>query len=380
MDYLFFDIECASCKDLAKICEFGYVLVDDDFNVLQTENLLINPECEFEIHVLKKILNHRKSEYLASPKFKHYFGKIKSLLTRPNTMIVGHTVKGDVEYVSDECIRHNEPTIDCEYVDVVEIVKKDLNHNQPSSLAHMCEEYGIPLDDKLHSADVDAKLTMLVAKKLCEKYQLKFSDLALKFPDSVGVEKDYSAKRHRKAMLDEYKESLKTSGVKLASINLGKIFKEHIKMLEINADPSAILHGKTVSYSDLLETIEYKRLFNLVRLVAKHGGRMVKSQNGADVFVKLDKTYLGEPVYCRKEELLNSLKYTTTQIVNMQQLAAMLGENERELDASIKARIKEITKILEKRAKDKKVYGEETQNQPLAPLLKDVPLDDEKSE
>ena len=35
MKYLFFDIECAN--RLNKICEFGYVLTDENFNILKKD-------------------------------------------------------------------------------------------------------------------------------------------------------------------------------------------------------------------------------------------------------------------------------------------------------------------------------------------------------
>ena len=48
--YLFFDIECASVnKTVAKICVFGYCLADENFNVIEKEDLLINPHGEFHL-------------------------------------------------------------------------------------------------------------------------------------------------------------------------------------------------------------------------------------------------------------------------------------------------------------------------------------------
>lgn len=43
MKYLFFDCEFANCFDSKeKICEFGYVMVDENFNVLYKDNLFFN--------------------------------------------------------------------------------------------------------------------------------------------------------------------------------------------------------------------------------------------------------------------------------------------------------------------------------------------------
>ena len=41
MNYLFFDCEFASCKGgQEKICEFGYVMVDENFKVLYKGNII----------------------------------------------------------------------------------------------------------------------------------------------------------------------------------------------------------------------------------------------------------------------------------------------------------------------------------------------------
>ena len=47
MRYLFFDIECADGN--FKICEFGYVITDESFNILTKKNILINPQCRFNL-------------------------------------------------------------------------------------------------------------------------------------------------------------------------------------------------------------------------------------------------------------------------------------------------------------------------------------------
>lgn len=45
MNYLFFDIECANCfEGKAKICEFGYVLINEQFEIIKKELFLINPK------------------------------------------------------------------------------------------------------------------------------------------------------------------------------------------------------------------------------------------------------------------------------------------------------------------------------------------------
>ena len=48
MNYVFFDIECANCiHGEGKICSFGFVKTDENFNVIQEHDLLRNPDAPF---------------------------------------------------------------------------------------------------------------------------------------------------------------------------------------------------------------------------------------------------------------------------------------------------------------------------------------------
>ena len=46
MKYLFFDIECC---DGNHMCSFGYVIVNNNFEILEKKDLVMNPEKEFRL-------------------------------------------------------------------------------------------------------------------------------------------------------------------------------------------------------------------------------------------------------------------------------------------------------------------------------------------
>ena len=47
--YLLFDIECANCfNGIGKMCSLGYVLVNEDFEILDEDDVVMNPETEFD--------------------------------------------------------------------------------------------------------------------------------------------------------------------------------------------------------------------------------------------------------------------------------------------------------------------------------------------
>lgn len=119
MNYLFYDLECASCAGGGKICEFGYVLTDGSFRLLEKANLLINPGIgpgEWDWYALKKVLTHSRPEYEAQKKFPHYADKIRELFE--GAVAVGHTIDGDAQYLLDECARYGVKAWDYRYVDI----------------------------------------------------------------------------------------------------------------------------------------------------------------------------------------------------------------------------------------------------------------------
>lgn len=80
MKYLFIDIECANCfHGTGKICEFGFVLTDEQFNEIDRRIFIINPKSEFDWYVVKNMLAYRVETYKSSPDYPFYFDKIQAL-------------------------------------------------------------------------------------------------------------------------------------------------------------------------------------------------------------------------------------------------------------------------------------------------------------
>ena len=85
MRYLFFDIECS---DGLHICSFGYIVINDNFEILEKEDIVINPQWKFKlgrdgfdprIH-----LAYDTQTFAKQKPFPYHYEKIKKLLTLPN--------------------------------------------------------------------------------------------------------------------------------------------------------------------------------------------------------------------------------------------------------------------------------------------------------
>ena len=126
MEYIFFDIECANCfGGRGKICSFGYVITDEDFNILKKSDILINPHSKFHLHGHGNhpgiVLGYDENEFLASPDFKLYYPTIRDLLTRENSLIFGFSVMSDAGFLKSECSRFHKPLFDYEFIDIQRI-------------------------------------------------------------------------------------------------------------------------------------------------------------------------------------------------------------------------------------------------------------------
>ncbi len=185
MNYLFFDIECGKSDKggVGYICEFGYLLTDENFSTLSKGHFMINPDHQFDWYVVKNILQYPKKDYLKQPLFSHFYQQISDILTAPNQIVIGHTTCEDYAHIHSECRRYKFPLIEFEYFDIREPFQVLNNDDKFERLEDMVPRLGLTVSGKLHDASIDAIATMLVCKELCSRHNLKIMDfLSLKMP------------------------------------------------------------------------------------------------------------------------------------------------------------------------------------------------------
>ena len=102
MKYLFFDIECASVHMGSKMCSFGYVLADENLNILESKDIIINPKSEWDWYVLENILEQPKEYYERFPSFDEQYESIKQLFGE-GIIAFGHGVTNDVRFINEDC-------------------------------------------------------------------------------------------------------------------------------------------------------------------------------------------------------------------------------------------------------------------------------------
>ena len=180
MKYIFFDTELVDGR--FKICEFGYVICDEVFNIIEKNNILINPKGKIELSTRtgKEIhLTYTEEEYKKHKKFCWHYNEIKELLTSKDNIILGYSVDNDVRYLFRDCGRYNVPLFNFKVYDVQKIFDKFINNDKKQiGLIKAKELLGIKDDNIVdHKADDDSLSTLEVLKKISFNLKLSLPEL-----------------------------------------------------------------------------------------------------------------------------------------------------------------------------------------------------------
>lgn len=259
MKYLFFDLECANCfQGNGKICEFGYILTDSNFNKISSRDIPISPgdkhnkDYKFDNRRFSKDKYFERwydeEEYYNCPEFTNYYDFIYNLLTDKDTLVFGFAVDNDIRYIDYACKRYNLPRP--KYLAIDSKVFVDAYKAE-----HKEETFRAGLDDsfirfcsinefirlKAHKASDDAYMTMRVVKEMMNVNNLSIDNLINKYPhcrlDSIEYADKYNARKQNRIEKTEYRN------------------KCHDEWMEfINSYPKDNINSNAITLSHLLLT------------------------------------------------------------------------------------------------------------------------------
>ncbi|MBE7093288.1 MAG: hypothetical protein E7367_01205 [Clostridiales bacterium] len=195
MKYLFFDIECAGVfKNVAKICAFGYCLTDEQFHILEKEDLLINPKGGFHLTDRKGsrglVLPYEYDKFKEYPTFPEVVDKIRSLLEDEDTLVAGHATMNDVKYLNLETNRFSLPSFRFSFADTQFLyMNKIADFSRQYALGAIAESLGVEFT--AHRAVDDAYATMKIAEAICKETGLTLPQLLEKYEIVAGKIENY---------------------------------------------------------------------------------------------------------------------------------------------------------------------------------------------
>lgn len=202
MRYVFFDIECSD--GIKGICEFGFVICDERFKVLQKSNYLINPKRKFNLTNRKGqedlILSYPYEEYYSKNPFDYFYDNIRFLLTQNDVKIFGYAVSNDINFLFRDCETYSLELFNFKAFDIQKLLpqikKKDKKF---TSLDDAYNSYYESSKYKIinHRAEDDSYKTYLVFKALMEESKLDYESLIKEYQfcliDAVSYYKETKA-------------------------------------------------------------------------------------------------------------------------------------------------------------------------------------------
>ncbi|MBR2460278.1 MAG: hypothetical protein IKB34_03505 [Clostridia bacterium] len=341
MKYLFFDIECANCDDGdGKICSFGYVVTDSSFNVLEHEDLVINPKAPFRLKSYGKSdkvyieLAYPTEVFKAAPKFPFYYEHIRSLLNAEDTLIFGFAPENDANFLASEFERYSLQCIDFVFYDVQIIYKKHIKgvgRNQ-FSLVNACNTLGIATPETVHKSVDDAMATMRLLKCMCATEGRTPAELAELYAPCTGklINGDLDISYFRKkAPLAPGEENL------MKGINEDN-FKKLVKRTKREGRGTVPqLRGKRICFSGAYEFNRYRQMCTLLPMLIEGGARFTRKAKDCNMYILATvKMKDGKIARCQKYKHIEQriANGERIHIVRLNTLLGWLGLDEPSLD------------------------------------------------
>lgn len=281
----FFDIECAGVhKNMAKICVFGYVLCDENFNILEKEDILINPRGRFELTDRKGEkgikLPYDYKEFKSHPAFPAVYGRIKSLLEDEDCLVIGHAVLNDVKYLNLETKRFRLPSFSFRFIDSQLLFMAHKNDfSRQYGLEYIAEDLNVEFTP--HRAVDDAYATMRVTEALCREHSCSLSALAQELGIKAGSISNYSIYRPQSKGMKAY--NAERTAQKAARSRARIKFFDNLSRKRLRR--GGALGGATFTFSKNIEdSVEIS--IPLVNKIYELGGRYSSHPEECNYYVK----------------------------------------------------------------------------------------------
>ena len=186
MRILFFDMEFANGKVGGSIYSIGYLITDEDFEVLvPPTDVLINPECEWNEYVKENILAYPLEQVEAAPPFSGVYADVCSLFAQAD-LAVGFSVSNDNRALKKDCVRYGLEMPLYRYFDVEKLCRQMEEHKEAHGLKGYATAWCGKEPDNAHRSDGDALATMELFRAICKQKHVTPEMILEAFPDCVG--------------------------------------------------------------------------------------------------------------------------------------------------------------------------------------------------
>jgi hypothetical protein len=278
MNYLIFDIECCDGKH---ICEFGYVLFTEEFELLVRECITINPEYPFKLsgreHESDIQLAFCEEVYFNSPTYEDLYDKIKGIIETPDCQIIGFSMKNDVTFLNTANDIYEKDEFEFTYLDFQVLYQAYTNSENRTSVEKCVKELGIE-DIILHKSDDDSYAIMLALKKICEKENLPLPEMLKMLKQLKGGYFAEKAKARNLMLIDK----IESGGLKAQKEFLGG-FISKLKVDKRATNP--FFAGKAICISQNYQRANFNQMLSLLEILYSVGAFYRAKASECDIFI-----------------------------------------------------------------------------------------------
>ena len=336
MRYLFFDIECCDGKH---ICEFGFVITDENFQRIDKQVITINPDKPFCLtgrgNQADITLSYTEQEYYESPLFPDYYDIIKELLEYPDQVVFGYSIKNDILFLKTACERYQKQYINFQYIDVQIVYKLYSGSKDNISLEKAIHQLNITPVENLHRSDDDSYGTLEICKAIRPLKEDKV-EIDSRYSSACGHSDDIN-RMYSGNDLTEMLNILKEDSTRLSN---GKK-KLCIKRFAEIASPVATIEINELSGTKICFSFEYelnhtKETIILIQLLAKFACRYTVKVSESDYYVATESELNGETesdIHTRYYAAAHERDGQKVKIITWLKLLDILGVTEETLDA-----------------------------------------------
>ncbi len=284
MNLVFFDIECAGVyKTMAKICAFGYVVCDENFNILAKEDILINPKGAFHLTDSKGekglVLPYKYEDFKKYPSFPSVYPKIRELLEDKNNLVAGHATYNDVNYLNLETRRFSLPSFSFSFSDT-QMIYMTLTggYSRQYGLEYITKDLNVEFTP--HRAADDAYATMKVAEAMCRSRDCGFEELERSLAIKHGKIEKYCIQKPVSVGYSAYAEKCRRDKEERSRIR--REFYTYLSRKKRR--PAGSLHGRVFNFSRAIED-DISHSVGLIDRIYELGGEYTQKLAHCNVYV-----------------------------------------------------------------------------------------------
>ena len=334
MKYLFFDTECC---DGIHICEFGYVLTDESFRILEKDVFAMAPEMPFALPYrsgkpyLK--LYFTKKQYESSPAFPAFYDRIKRLITADGTIVVGHSASNDAMFLRTACERYGKEYADFGFADTQRLFAAVCGSEGGLSLEHAAQTLGLDLSERLHKSDDDALVTMRVMRALSERTGLSPAELLSLYPAAHGISRNgcvwYAGESFPEQLAQVWADPASASRNRKS-----RCINKYAALLSVfSAVSGAPLCGKSLCLGAEYEITHTRETISVITLLSAAGGTYSARVAENDYYVNTDGAIKNRRDYRMKAALKARNEHGSPEIITVDGLYSLLGTDENGLSS-----------------------------------------------